>query len=174
MAYCVAYIFALLGGCLASERLYEVELNNLEVTPSEIEDFVDYGTLRLVRKARNTFAVSGTLSILQNIGDEAYIFYVIYKLGAFDGQRRKYLDGNGRVCKLISGDEYIYPQMLNYSNLPSKDTCPFPKGNYTVNDFVVDERKLPAIIPPGEWLIVVKLMRDGKLGAGYRINFTTK
>lgn len=41
--------------------------------PAEIEGMVDYGTMRLTRKARNTFSILGSFSLLQNVGDDAEV-----------------------------------------------------------------------------------------------------
>ncbi|XP_035783208.1 uncharacterized protein LOC118461696 [Anopheles albimanus] len=165
----------LLCRCIAVQAaLYEAVLNSFEVMPAEIEGMVDYGTMRLTRKARNTFSILGSFSLLQNVGDDAEIMWAAYKLEPFNGHRQKYGAGAGKLCQVIAGDEVVYPQVQQKSNLPPKGTCPIPKGNYTINDFVLDEKSLPPFVPPGEWLMEIKMLRDGKLGGGYGVQFTIK
>ncbi|XP_050100880.1 uncharacterized protein LOC126581342 [Anopheles aquasalis] len=171
----IACGLVLLCSCLAAQAaLYEAILNSFEVMPGEIEGIVDYGTVRLTRKGRNTFSILGSFSVLQNIGDEAEIMWTAYKLDPFSDRRQKYGAGAGKLCQVIAGDELVYPQLLQVSDFPPKGTCPFPKGNYTIDEYVLDERSLPPFIPPGEWLVEIKMLRDGLLGGGYGVQFTVK
>uniref|UniRef100_A0A182MTH5 MD-2-related lipid-recognition domain-containing protein n=1 Tax=Anopheles culicifacies TaxID=139723 RepID=A0A182MTH5_9DIPT len=146
--------FALVDGVL-----YEVLLNSFEAIPQELDDILDYGTIRLTRQGKNQLGVSGSFSILQNAGSET---------------QQMFINGRGSLCEIVAKDEVIYPHLLESSNLPPQDSCPFPKGNYTIYNYVMDEQRLPPAVPASEWIIETLLSRDGKIGAGFRINFTTK
>uniref|UniRef100_A0A182UF11 MD-2-related lipid-recognition domain-containing protein n=1 Tax=Anopheles melas TaxID=34690 RepID=A0A182UF11_9DIPT len=152
--------------------LYEVELNNFEAVPQEIDDFLEYGTIRLTRKGRNQLGVSGSFSVLTNAGKETLVRWIIYKYD-FMGNRRMFVNGEGTLCEIIAKDELIYPNLLETSNMPPQDACPFPKGNYTINNFVMDEQRLPPAVPASDWLIETIITRGGKIGGGFRMNQIT-
>ncbi|ETN57898.1 hypothetical protein AND_010526 [Anopheles darlingi] len=148
-------------------------MTSFEVIPGEIADLIDYGTVRMTRKGRNTFSILGSFTLFINVGDEAQIMWEAYKLDR-SGNKNKYGSGSGRLCKVLAGDEFVYPSLLEKSNFPPRDTCPFPKGNYTIYDYVLDDKSLPPFVPAGEWLMEMKMFRDGLLGGGYAVQFTIK
>uniref|UniRef100_A0A182HK71 MD-2-related lipid-recognition domain-containing protein n=1 Tax=Anopheles arabiensis TaxID=7173 RepID=A0A182HK71_ANOAR len=152
--------------------LYEIELNNFEAVPQEIDDFLEYGTIRLTRKGRNQLGVSGSFSVLTNAGKETLVRWIVYKYD-FMGNRRMFVNGEGTLCEIIAKDELIYPNLLETSNMPPQDACPFPKGNYTINNFVMDEQRLPPAVPASDWLIETIITRGGKIGGGFRMNQIT-
>lgn len=65
-------------------------------------------------------------------------------------------------CDYIKNDNLVWPDLVKASNMPHQKTCPFPKGNYTIKNYVVDDSKFgPA--PPGKYLTKGKLMEDGRI-----------
>ncbi|XP_058117683.1 uncharacterized protein LOC131289037 [Anopheles ziemanni] len=160
--------------CVAVDgMMYEVILNSFEAMPREREDFVDYGTIRLTRKQKNTFSIAGSFTVFQNAGTEMQAHWTIYKID-FMGAKHKFVDGHGSLCQIIAKDATIYPSLLESSNLPPQDSCPFPKGNYTIYNYIADEEKFPPALPLSEWLMEVTLMLDGQLCGGFRVRCTTK
>ncbi|XP_049301715.1 uncharacterized protein LOC125775206 [Anopheles funestus] len=161
-------LFALVDGVL-----YEVVLNSFEAVPQELDDMLDYGTIRLTRQGKNQLGVSGSFRVLQNAGSETQVRWIIYKIDLF-GNKRMFINGAGSLCDIIAKDEVVYPHLLESSNLPPQDSCPFPKGNYTIHNYVLDEQRFPPAVPASDWIIETIMTRDDKVGAGFRINFTTK
>uniref|UniRef100_A0A182NQW2 MD-2-related lipid-recognition domain-containing protein n=1 Tax=Anopheles dirus TaxID=7168 RepID=A0A182NQW2_9DIPT len=162
-------VLALLWSTLATVDgvLYEVLLNSFEAIPQEIDDMMDYGTIRLTRQGKNQLGVSGSFTVYKNAGSETQIRWAVYKVD-FMGQKRMFVNGAGSLCQIIAKDEVIYPQLLESSNLPPQDACPFPKGNYTIFNYVFDENKLPPAVPASEWLMEAIVSRNGQVGGGFR------
>uniref|UniRef100_A0A182VW48 MD-2-related lipid-recognition domain-containing protein n=1 Tax=Anopheles minimus TaxID=112268 RepID=A0A182VW48_9DIPT len=160
--------FALVDGVL-----YEVLLNSFEAIPQELNDMLDYGTIRLTRQGKNQLGVSGSFTVLQNMGTETRVRWIIYKVDIF-GKKQMFINGAGSLCEIIAKDEVVYPHLLELSNLPPQDSCPFPKGNYTIHNYVLDEQRLPPAVPASDWVVESYMSRQGKIGAGFKINFTTK
>jgi ganglioside GM2 activator len=65
------------------------------------------------------------------------------------------------VCEYFKKDTLIWPDLVKASNLPNNNPCPFPKGNYTIKNFVVDDSKFKAL-PIGKYVAKGKLIEDGK------------
>lgn len=57
--------------CLA--YTFDIEITAVERMNPELAGFVDMGTMRLVKKARNEFKISGTCYFFKNIGNEASV-----------------------------------------------------------------------------------------------------
>ncbi|XP_052890338.1 uncharacterized protein LOC128298610 [Anopheles moucheti] len=160
--------FALVDGIL-----YEVLLNSFEAIPQDLDDMLEYGTIRLTRHGKNELGVEGSFRVLQNAGTETQVRWTVYKID-FMGNKRMFVNGAGTLCDILAKDEVIYPALLEVSNLPAQDSCPFPKGNYTINNYVLDEHRFPPALPASDWIIETIMTRDGKIGAGFRASFTTK
>ncbi|XP_050071353.1 uncharacterized protein LOC126559267 [Anopheles maculipalpis] len=158
---------------LVNGVLYEVLLNSFEGIPRDIEDMIDYGTIRLTRQGKNQLGVSGSFTVLQNAGRETQVRWIVYKVN-FMGNKQMFVNGAGSLCEIIAQDEVVYPHLLEMSNLPPQDSCPFPKGNYTIHNYVLDEQRFPPALPASDWIMEVILTRDGKVGGGFRVNLTTK
>uniref|UniRef100_A0A182PJ35 MD-2-related lipid-recognition domain-containing protein n=1 Tax=Anopheles epiroticus TaxID=199890 RepID=A0A182PJ35_9DIPT len=160
-ALAMGWTWALVWCCftLVDGMLYEVILNNFEAVPQELDDMVDYGTIRLTRQGKNQLGVSGSFTVFKNVGVEARVRWTVYKFD-FMGNKRMFVNGEGTLCEIIAKDEVVYPNLLEWSNLPPQDSCPFPKGNYTINNFVLDEQRFPPALPASEWLIETILSKD--------------
>uniref|UniRef100_A0A182QA64 Uncharacterized protein n=1 Tax=Anopheles farauti TaxID=69004 RepID=A0A182QA64_9DIPT len=143
--------------------MYEFLLTSFEAVPQELDDMMDYGTIRLTRQGKNQVGVAGSFSVFKNAGSETQVRWTVYKID-FLGHKRMFVNGAGSLCTIIANDEVIYPQLLEMSNLPPQDSCPFPKGNYTIFNYVFDEHRLPPALPASEWLMEAIVTRDGKIG----------
>ena len=55
------------------QKSYEIELDTFESFTNTGKDFFDPGTLRIKRKARNNFVLSGNFEIFKNFGDETLV-----------------------------------------------------------------------------------------------------
>lgn len=66
------------------------------------------------------------------------------------------------ICDYLQNEKMIYPDLVKVSNMPENPPCPFPKGNYTVNNYEIDEKKFSSI-PPGKYVARLRIFEDGKL-----------
>lgn len=56
----------------------------------------------------------------------------------------------------------VWPDLLAASNMPQNYPCPFPKGNYTIKNYVVDEKNFK-MLPPGKFLAKATFIEDEKV-----------
>lgn len=66
------------------------------------------------------------------------------------------------LCNFFKNDRFFWPDVLKASNMPHDYVCPFPKGNYTITNFVVDEQKFK-MAPKGKYLARMQVIEDGKI-----------
>lgn len=60
-------------------------------------------------------------------------------------------------CDYIKADQLVWADLENASNIPKNKPCPFPKGNYTIKNYVFNDSKIKAV-PPGRYRAVGSLM----------------
>lgn len=56
-----------------SVNTFDIEITSIDRMNPELEGILDMGTLRLVKKGRNLFKVSGTIQYFKNVGDEVIV-----------------------------------------------------------------------------------------------------
>lgn len=81
--------------------------------------------------------------------------------------------GKEPACDFIKNDEKFYPYLLKTSDVPQPGTCPIPKANYTITDFVVPLDVLPNVTP-GKYELKVSYTTQGKQIGGYTIKSSYK
>lgn len=129
-------------------------------------EYIDMGTLRIKKISRNTFGLSGTLLINKNLGDDVKAEVLVLhgpKKGRFYGSQKE------SICKFIAEEKKVYPDLVEASNLPEPGTCPIPKNNYTINNYVVKKENLPKLVPAGDYFIEVMFFIDDSAIAGYSV-----
>lgn len=124
------------------------------------------GTLRINKISRNTFGLSGTVLIHKNLGDDVKAEVLVLH-GPKKG--RVYASQKESICKFTAEEKKVYPDLVAASNLPEPGTCPIPKNNYTVNNYVVRKEHLPKLVAPGDYFIEVLFFIDDAAIAGYSV-----
>jgi ganglioside GM2 activator len=66
------------------------------------------------------------------------------------------------VCDYIKREVMIWPKLEKASNLPKNKPCPLPKGNYTIENFVIDDSGFGPL-PYGKYIAKGKLLEDRKI-----------
>lgn len=61
--------------------------------------------------------------------------------------------------------KYFYDEISKYSNLPSYDACPVPKGQYDIRDYPLEMDKfrdspLTSLVKPGNFRLNVFMVKD--------------
>lgn len=77
------------------------------------------------------------------------------------------------VCDFFKNDKMIWPDLLAASNMPQNYPCPFPKGNYTIKNFMLDDKKF-GMLPPGKFLAKASFIEEGKFLTSVEIDATVK
>lgn len=52
-------------------------------------------------------------------------------------------------CDLWTTEKTVIPEIRKASNMP-ETSCPVPKGNYTITNYVIDQTKFE--LPPGSYI----------------------
>ncbi|XP_065365718.1 uncharacterized protein CheA7a [Calliphora vicina] len=140
---------------------YTVEIDNFEISKEYDQKYVNWDTLGLQQKGRNKFVVGGSFTLNLNLADEQKLNLQVFPYDK-DKQAKGPLVFNieREVCKFIAEDEDIYPGIKDKSNLPDPETCPLPKGEYTIEDYEMNADFLPADTPKGDYLLVF-LLKEG-------------
>lgn len=151
--------------------MYQISLDKFEPFSSTGKDYVDPGTLRIVRKGRNVFAMSGNFTMFKNMGNEVIVRSIVSRKSS-SGKFVKVMTTNSPLCEQIQKDDKYYPIIAKSANFPMPAPCPFPKGEYYINGFKVDDEFLPTLLPLGEYLVEVLLTLEDVVVFGYNIEAT--
>ncbi|XP_039498186.1 uncharacterized protein LOC120455795 [Drosophila santomea] len=156
----VLSILLVVAGCRA-EKPYSVELNTftMDDTIENQENWVDWGTLSMKKVSRNQFVVNGDFEFKLNMADEQQIVLMVYVYDSNANQRGSMVMAVKKpFCQFIKEDEDSYPSIQKSSNLPDQDTCPFPKGKYTIDNYEMETNFLPDNAPKGDYLLQLSLL----------------
>lgn len=77
------------------------------------------------------------------------------------------------MCEYMKTENVYLPELRECSNLPGPEACPFPKGNYTISNYNIDEKRF-GMAPLGAYEANLKIMEDGKILAACKIAITIK
>uniref|UniRef100_A0A1B0ATE2 MD-2-related lipid-recognition domain-containing protein n=1 Tax=Glossina palpalis gambiensis TaxID=67801 RepID=A0A1B0ATE2_9MUSC len=140
------------------EAAFSIELNSFEVNKNYDTTWIDWNTMRMKKVARNDYVFTGDFAINRNLGNEQKISLMIFN---YYGEQRK----KGMIvyaveknfCTFLKDEEDIYTPIVQASNLPAEYTCPFPKGNYTVDNYSLNLDFLPPETPKGQYMIEASL-----------------
>ncbi|EAT41910.1 AAEL006503-PA [Aedes aegypti] len=153
---------------LVNTALYDITLDSFEPYSGTDPSFIDYGTLRVSKKSRNVFVIDGKFELFQNGGDETRIVYQI----TFGDQRQPMFSGDVGYCESIDNDGVILTKLREVSNIPPKGTCPFPKGEYHIDKYQLDESQIPPMIPHGKYTLMVQMLDNNEIKGGYKLKVT--
>jgi hypothetical protein len=98
----------------------EIYFQDFEYFPTESE-FIDYGSLKVSRtKNRTIFFLRGNFTISRDVGNDKPITLELWK------DKGLLLRSIQPFCTFVRGDNIFWPELVNNSNMPSPQTCPFP------------------------------------------------
>ncbi|KAJ6635792.1 hypothetical protein Bhyg_14378 [Pseudolycoriella hygida] len=155
-------------GTGADEKPYEVQIQSFEPVNYK-KGIFDPQTLRVTRKGRNQYVITGDFSLLINLGDDSSMVYEVLKKSDVSDDYTSLLKDSGNICKFTVTNTNFYPRFRSFTNFPEPDTCPFPKGNYTIKDFTLDENLFPDTAPNGAYLMKTVYTKDNQNLFGYNI-----
>ncbi|KAH8338805.1 hypothetical protein KR074_000406 [Drosophila pseudoananassae] len=143
-----------------AEKPYSVELNSFDKDPmiDNQEKWVDWGTLRMKKVGRNKFVVAGDFEFKLNMGDEQKIALRVFVYDSAAKQKGPLvMNVNKPFCQFINEDQDTYPEVQKSSNLPEQGNCPFPKGQYKIDNYEMETNFLPDDAPKGDYIIELSL-----------------
>ncbi|XP_022232850.2 uncharacterized protein LOC111081170 [Drosophila obscura] len=175
--YCSLWPFALLLAihiCRA-EKPYSVDLNSFDQNKDYESDgkWVDWGTLRMKKVSRNKFALAGDFEFKLNMGDEQGIMLRVFAYDSNAGQKGPLVMNMKKpFCKFVNEDEKTYPYLQKASNMPEQGDCPFPKGQYKIDNYELETEFLPDDAPKGDYLLEFTIL-DKDVGVAGLIGIVT-
>lgn len=97
-----------------------VTFDSFQYSPEE-SDLIDYGSLRLKKaKTKNIFTLNGNFTFKRTLGNEKIITIEILS-------RQAVLVRNVHpFCQFIKTEKLFWPDLLDVSNMPKNNPCPFP------------------------------------------------
>ncbi|XP_037040759.1 uncharacterized protein LOC119077643 [Bradysia coprophila] len=145
----------------ADRRPYDVEIRSFEPNTMGTGIF-EPKTLRVNRKGRNEYVLTGDFTLNMNLGEDSMLVYEIFKKLDVNNKYMSVLKGGGNICKFCATNTNFYPRFQTFTNFPDANTCPFPKGNYTIKDYTFDDQLLPANVPTGTYVVKTTFSKDNQ------------
>lgn len=108
--------------------MFDLTIKSFKPYPNSKPDFINYGDLRLSKKSRNSFVITGSFSLFMNIGNEFMSKFEALRQDS-NGEYRIFMAGSKSFCDFLKKETVIYPGLVKASNFPDAKTCPFPKVN---------------------------------------------
>lgn len=115
--------------------------------------------------------LSGNFTIHKNLDNDVIVKAIISRK-QISGKYAKVMASATPLCEQIQNDDKYYPILAKVSNFPMPAPCPYPKGEYFINNFKVDEEFLPSLLPLGEYLVEVQLVLADEVIFGYNVYST--
>ncbi|XP_038120748.1 uncharacterized protein LOC119770266 [Culex quinquefasciatus] len=166
--------FTILLFCLAIAsvcgNMYEVSIDSFEPDADIDVSYLTMGTLRVTRKKRNSFSLSGDFEANQNWGNENV---GTFEVRGKDGSGPVLLSGKHHFCDFYNSDMEMVKAVIAASNMPPQGTCPLPKGKYAIDGFEIHEKDLPVVVMKDKYVVRATVMSpDGKVVVGYKVRLT--
>ncbi|XP_058817798.1 uncharacterized protein LOC131681105 [Topomyia yanbarensis] len=151
--------------CADDARPYFISYEETERYSETDSNLLNYGTMRVYPKSRNVFIIGGNFEVFQDMDNSYMTKYEIYS----GDDEQPMMVGSTGICEALNIDNRFVDRLRMISNLPAAGTCPFPKGAYFVDNYILEESQLPPSIPEGSYIFAVKLFKDSVLKAGYKV-----
>ncbi|XP_058465343.1 uncharacterized protein LOC131438946 [Malaya genurostris] len=152
----------------ANALRYEIIIDRFEPFPNTDSSLLSFGTLRLSRKARNVFVVTGAFELFKNVDNDYKISTELF----FAQSTSPLFSSTSGACDTMSSDNELLNRLRNVSNLPPPGTCPIKKGVYQIDDYVLDENQLPVMAWKGTYKIVIKYIHNSEIKVGSTWHFS--
>ncbi|XP_053690736.1 uncharacterized protein LOC128739282 [Sabethes cyaneus] len=124
--------------------------------------------MRVTRKGRNNYAISGEFETFQNWGNENTMHYQLTNSHGMLLYR-----GSKPFCEAFNWQHPIVMKMRASTTIPPGNYCPMPKGNYVVVDLRLQEEDLPLVAVKDTYTAHVKMTApDGHMMQAYKVQFS--
>ncbi|CAO1419280.1 unnamed protein product [Diamesa serratosioi] len=118
------------------------------------EGVVDFSKLRSIKVNRTTYAVNGSVKILQDIGNDVLVKVELWEQQGGEYRKTQFRLAEKAWCDFSKTETMYLPALWETSNFPPLQDCPLPKGEYYIKNFVPDPEKLPEFLD-GRYMIRV-------------------
>lgn len=154
---------------------YELELQKVVLLNES--DFITFEKLRVKRYNKTVYAVSGGLALNVDFGEgwDVEMHCWRSKLGNNQWELTPLKAPRQNMCDFVKTvyQDKIQNEFQGTSNLPvfkkGDSACPFPKGNYTLTNYMADVRNFPTTLQDGTYRIELFMYRNNILTTGFII-----
>lgn len=154
---------------------YEMEIQKVELLNKS--EYITVDKLRVKRYNKTVYAVNGGLSFNIDFGDGWEVEMKCWrsKLGNNQWELTSLKAPRQSICDFVQSiyKEKVQTEFHDSSDLPVfKDgdpTCPFPKGNYTLTNYMADIRNFPNSMQDGIYRIEVFMFNENIIKTGFII-----
>ncbi|XP_058447086.1 uncharacterized protein LOC131427689 [Malaya genurostris] len=152
--------------------MQEISIDSFEPEPGFDTSYITVGSVRVSRKSRNRFAISGEFELYQNLGNENE---VMYSVRGNSGKGAIIVAGKSTFCKFLNMKHPIADAFRSASNLPPVGTCPLERAKYTIKNFEIKEHDLPPTMMSDQYVFVGRMTNnEGKQIIAYQVKFSVK
>lgn len=149
-------------------QMYELIIDSFDPEPNIDKDYLILYTVRVTRKQRNVYVISGSFEVTQNWGNQ---MQVLYTISAANKLGPPIMMGNSGFCDFYNSKNEVMQKVRENAKMPSD--CPLAKGVYHIKDFELNEKMLPPMVPQGQYKAYVKMNSpDGKHVGAYTVQAT--
>ncbi|XP_055644106.1 uncharacterized protein LOC129780149 [Toxorhynchites rutilus septentrionalis] len=160
------------GNLIANGAMYDAIIDSFEPDSEIDSNYLKLGTLRVTRKKRNCFVITGDFELIKNWGNDNVATYEIKRA---TGNGPPVMSGKSSFCDLYNSDAAVVDAVRKASSMPPKGGCPIPKGKYTVDGFELKEEDLPMMLPAGQYVVSAKVDSvQGTQVVAYKVYITVK
>jgi hypothetical protein len=119
------FLFFLLFVIIKYVGARDVIINSADYNPKE-SNFVDYGTLKLMRNRKlKQYIVTGNFTLHKDIGNEKLLVMEV-----FNERRFRLIRLQFPFCDYMKKDDTFWPNLVKSSDFPDDNPCPFPAVKY--------------------------------------------
>ncbi|XP_053690737.1 uncharacterized protein LOC128739284 [Sabethes cyaneus] len=147
---------------------YEVTIDSFELDPNYDRTSFVMKSVRVARKGRNDFVISGEYALLRNYGNENTFYYELK-----NSRGMSLIRGSKPFCEALNSKQAIVRKLREYSTMPPGNCCPLPKGKYEIVNFRVQERDLPLVAVKDSYTVYGKVAApDGHMMLAFKAQFS--
>jgi ganglioside GM2 activator len=155
---------------------YDIVLQALEVIVPNDKKFINFDEVKMKRFGRNQpHVLIGEFEAFKSLGNDTEFLAELYKKQGQEYRKTPY-KLKGKLCEVANTEGNIFAdQLWKFSDLPPRESCPFPAGKYHVKKLDISNLEgLPPVLESGDYMVEIKFydQKGGKMMQGFRIYVT--
>lgn len=121
--------------------------------------FINFDKLRVRKVNKTHHLLVGTVDVIRDIGNDFKMHALLYKKAGNSYQKTAAHIGPKKACVFIKEAHYLYPALLEVSDLPSSRSCPLKKKTYHINGMDIPVETFPINLD-GDYMFELRLLDD--------------
>lgn len=114
---------------------------------------------------------SGNITFFVDVGDDCELEIRLYRKTGNQYQQTPFKRPKNNFCFSVK-TLASFEELRQASNLPAKEVCPWPKGNYEIfNHKVINSSRWPPSFD-GDYMVETRFYKNNELQNGYQVFVT--